>query len=273
MAKALIITAPGINCDLELEEAFLCAGASTFKSHINELMDDPTIIDNADLIGLPGGFSYGDAVAAGRIMAGLMRQTMYTQFVNALKRGVPMIAPCNGFQIAVQLGLLPGPTPGQDWAATPAEPTVALAQNNTARFIDKWVGIDVPQNTRCVWTKGLDLTEQGTMIPIAHGEGRFVPKDEELLRQLEVDGQIACRYLPTDNPNGSVGDVMGICDSSGLVLGLMPHPERFLRWSQHPYWTRLSVESRSGDPLGLQIFKNAVSFVNDKSEHKEKAHS
>ncbi len=273
MTKALIITAPGINCDVELEEAFQLAGATTFRSHINQLMDEPSIIDEADLIGLPGGFSYGDSVAAGRIMAQLMRQTMYEQFVSALKRGVPMIAPCNGFQIAVQLGLLPGPTPGQGWSETPSEPTVSLAQNNSARFIDRWVGIDVPQDTRCIWTKGLETTEQSALIPIAHGEGRFVPKDEELLRQLDVDGQIACRYLPSDNPNGSVGDVMGICDSSGLVLGLMPHPERFLRWSQHPYWTRLSKESRSGDPLGLQMFKNAVAYVNNKSAEKETVHT
>ena len=146
-----------------------------------------------------------------------------------------------------------------------------LLHNDNQKFICKNVYLK-PQAPDALITRSL-RQDTPLNIPIAHGEGRFVPKDEELLRQLEVDGQIACRYLPTDNPNGSVGDVMGICDSSGLVLGLMPHPERFLRWSQHPYWTRLSGESRSGDPLGLQIFKNAVSFVNDKSEHKEKVHS
>ena len=232
MAKALIITAPGINCDLELDEAFECAGASTFNAHINELMDDPSIIDEADLIGLPGGFSYGDAVAAGRIMAGLMRQTMYAQFVKALKRGVPMIAPCNGFQIAVQLGLLPGPTPGQDWTEEPAEPTVALAQNNTARFIDRWVGIDIPQNTRCVWTKDLDVTEQGAMIPIAHGEGRF-HADEDTLKELNDYGQVMFQYCDADgnvtpeaNPNGSIQNIAGICSEDRNVMGMMPHPER-----------------------------------------------
>ena len=270
MAKALIITAPGINCNLELAEAFQCAGATTFNSHINEIMHDPSIIDEADLIGLPGGFSYGDAVAAGRIMAGLMRQTIYDQFINALKRDVPIIAPCNGFQIAVQLGLLPGPAQKQDWPKTAPKPTVSLAQNSTARFIDRWVGIEIPQNTRCIWTKGLQLSEQSSVIPIAHGEGRFVPHSNDFLRQLDSSGQIACKYLKKDNPNGSVEDVMGICDSSGLVLGLMPHPERFLRWSQHPHWTRLPNLLMKDIPLGLQMFKNAVSFVNEKIENKDK---
>ena len=113
MARALIITAPGINCDLELAEAFQLAGVDPCPVHINKLMRNPSMVDNADLIGLPGGFSYGDAIAAGRIMANLMRVTLYGALVEAVRRGVPIIAPCNGFQIAVQLGLLPGPTPGR----------------------------------------------------------------------------------------------------------------------------------------------------------------
>ncbi|MDP6693615.1 MAG: phosphoribosylformylglycinamidine synthase subunit PurQ [Phycisphaerales bacterium] len=256
MTRALIITAPGINCDLELAEAFQLAGAEPTPIHINPLMRNPSMIDKADLIGLPGGFSYGDSVAAGRIMANLMRVTLYGALVNAIRRGVPIIAPCNGFQIAVQLGLLPGPTPGSDWSETPARPSVTLAQNSTARFIDRWVKFAVPSVTRCVWTKKLEINPESTCIPIAHGEGRFVPRDEEVLQQLEESGQIACRYGANDNPNGSVGDVMGICDASGLVLGLMPHPERFLRWTQHPQWTRL--EKQTHEPLGLQMFRNAV---------------
>jgi len=264
MTKALVITAPGINCDLELAEAFALAGATPFYAHINELMEDPSIIDQADLIGFPGGFSYGDAVAAGRIMANLMRDALYPKFVEALKRGVPMIAPCNGLQIAVQLGLLPGPKPGSDWSVDAPRPTVALAQNESARFIDRWVEFHVPSNTRCIWTKNISFTKKTSVIPIAHGEGRFVPENEEILRELEESGRIACRYGATDNPNGSVGDVMGICDASGLVLGLMPHPERYLRWTQHPTWTRLSSDSMASETVGLQMFRNAVSYVQKK---------
>ena len=264
MPKALIITAPGINCDLELAEGFALAGATPWYTHINELIEDPTIIDKADLIGLPGGFSYGDAVAAGRIMANLMREALYPKFVEALQRGVPMIAPCNGFQIAVQLGLLPGPTPGSDWSIDSPIPSVALAQNDSARFVDKWVEFHVPNNTRCIWTKNISITKETSVIPIAHGEGRFVPEDDEVLRGLEESGRIACRYGATDNPNGSGGDVMGICDMSGLVLGLMPHPERYLKWTQHPTWTRLSQDAMAGETLGMQMFKNAVALVQKK---------
>jgi len=261
MTQALIITAPGINCDHELAEGFALAGAEPRFVHINELVENPCIIDEAELIGLPGGFSYGDSIAAGRIMANLMRESLYPKFVEALRRGVPMIAPCNGFQIAVQLGLLPGPPPGSDWAQDAPTPTVALAQNDSARFIDKWVEFQVPSNTRCIWTKNLNITPEGSVIAIAHGEGRFVASDSSL-QSLEENGQIACRYGANDNPNGSVGDVMGICDSSGLVFGLMPHPERFLRWTQHPTWTRLSNEEKQGDTIGLQMFKNAVTYAN-----------
>mgnify|MGYP001960138272 FL=1 len=261
MTTALVITAPGINCDLELAEGFALAGANPRPVHINELLENPEIIDEADLVGLPGGFSYGDSIAAGRIMANLMRKTLYPKFVDALRRGVPMIAPCNGFQIAVQLGLLPGPTPGSNWNDTAPTPTVALAQNNSARFIDKWVKFQVPSNTRCVWTKNLTATTETSLIPIAHGEGRFVPANDEVMHNIEESGRVACRYGANDNPNGSVGDVMGICDASGLVFGLMPHPERFLRWTQHPTWTRLSKEQMQGDTIGLQMFKNAVNYA------------
>ncbi len=267
MTKAIIITAPGINCDLELGEGFALAGATPWSVHINELLENPEIIDAADLIGLPGGFSYGDSIAAGRIMANLMRKTLYPKFVEALRRGVPMIAPCNGFQISVQLGLLPGPTPGSDWQELAPTPTVTLAQNNSARFIDKWVGFQVPSNTRCIWTKNLDVTPETSLIPIAHGEGRFVPANDEVMQTIEESGLVACRYKAMDNPNGSVGDVMGICDASGLVLGLMPHPERFLRWTQHPTWTRLSNDEQQREPLGLQMFKNAVKHAKQSSSN------
>ena len=267
MVKALIITAPGINCDLELAEGFSLAGAETSTMHIRELLKNPNAIDEFDLIGLPGGFSYGDAIAAGRVMANLMRKTLYPKFVEALQRGVPMIAPCNGFQIAVQLGLLPGPNDSHAFSEQAPVPTIALAQNNTARFIDKWVNFEVPKNSRCIWTKDLSVSQALSCIPIAHGEGRFVASDE-VVQRLEENGQIACQYTSDDNPNGSVGDVMGICDASGLVFGLMPHPERYLRWTQHPTWTRLDKDEMSGDTIGLQMFKNAVAYAKQNASKK-----
>ncbi|MBT8486167.1 MAG: phosphoribosylformylglycinamidine synthase subunit PurQ [Phycisphaerales bacterium] len=261
MGKTLIITTAGINCDRELAEAFALAGATPESRHLNELMADPAIIDAYDLIGIPGGFSYGDAVAAGRVAAQLMRHALYPAFVRAIERGVPIIAPCNGFQIAVQMGLLPG---GGNDGVLPSEPpaaTVTLAVNESARFVDRWTRIEIPAETRCVWTRGVTLGDETSLLPVAHGEGRFIPQSSALLAELESRGQVAVRYAADDNPNGSVGAVAGICDPTGLVLGLMPHPERYTRWTQHPWWTRLNAADRAGDPPGLQMFRNAVTHA------------
>jgi phosphoribosylformylglycinamidine synthase len=171
-----------------------------------------------------------------------------------------MMTPCNGFQIAVQAGLLPGPAAGEPWSDVPGEPTVALAQNATARFNDVWTTMEIPTNTRCVWTRGLKMDASTALIPCAHGEGRFVA-DEDTIAQLEANGQIAVRYGASDHFNGSINRIAGICDASGLVFGLMPHPERYLRWTQHPRWTRLTEAQRSGDTPGLQMFRNAVAHA------------
>lgn len=261
MPNALLITAAGINCDTELGRAFRQAGAEVESLHLNQLIAEPALIDRFDLIGLPGGFSFGDAVAAGRIMAAMIRQSLYQPLVRAIERGVPIIAPCNGFQIAVQTGLLPGPIGSAAWPDQPARPTVALARNTSARFIDRWSRIEIPADTRCIWTRNLTLTPDTALLPIAHGEGRFVAESEKLLDRLEANGQIAVRYAADDNPNGSTRDIAGICDPTGLVFGLMPHPERYTQWSQHPIYARLREAPQSADPPGLQMFRNAVEYV------------
>ena len=264
--RALVITTAGINCDLELARAFELAGARAEPVHLNRLMQDPSMIEAYDLVGLPGGFSYGDAVAAGRIAAQLMRRTIHGALVQAVARGVPMIAPCNGFQVAVQVGLLPGPPPGESWTEEPPEPTVALAVNDTGRFADRWVRVSYPSDSRCIWTAGLDPPPHDARLPIAHGEGRFVVASDAVLETLRRGGQVAVRYATDDNPNGSVDDIAGICDASGLVLGLMPHPERWTRWTQHPFWTRLDASTREGDPPGLAMFRAAVRHVMSRRE-------
>lgn len=260
--KALVVTAPGINCDRELLEAFEVAGACAESILLNELRRDPSRVDEFDLIGLPGGFSYGDDIAAGRIMAALMRREVYPALRAAIERGVPMICPCNGFQIAVQAGLLPGPARCDDgWPREPAATTVALAQNISARFHDGWTRVEIPSNTRCVWTAGLSCVGDDALLPSAHGEGRLVTDDATLAR-LESNGQVAVRYADGANFNGSMGRVAGICDASGLVFGLMPHPERYLHWTQHPWWTRIDRTWREErEPLGLRMFRSAVAHA------------
>ena len=269
--KALVITAPGINCDLELSQAFAAAGAKPESILLSRLIRQPSLVDEFALIGLPGGFSYGDDIAAGRIMAALMRREIYPAIAAAIERGTPMICPCNGFQIAVQAGLLPGPTISTNlhslpsskssaWPKLSAAPTVALSTNIGERFHDAWTRVEIPSNTKCIWTRGLSPKQDCNMLPSAHGEGRLMT-DVKTLETLEKNGQIALRYAAKDNFNGSMNAVAGICDPSGLVFGLMPHPERFTRWTQHPWWTRLCAHTRSGDALGLSIFKQAVAFV------------
>jgi phosphoribosylformylglycinamidine synthase subunit PurQ / glutaminase len=269
MATALVITAAGINCDVELVRAFQQAGADVESMHLSQLIAQTDLIDRFDLIGLPGGFSFGDAVAAGRIMAALIRRSLYQPLIRAIERGVPIIAPCNGFQIAVQSGLLPGPIDGSAWPPQPDPPTVSLARNATARFIDRWSKIDVPAETRCIWTRNLTMTPATALLPIAHGEGRFVAANDALLDQLEASGQVAVRYAADDNPNGSARDIAGICDPTGLVFGLMPHPERYTMWPQHPTHTRLAAADIAADPPGLQMFRNAVAYVRAKRQNVE----
>ena len=259
--KALVITAPGINCDGELAQAFAAAGATPELVLLERLRREPSMVDRFDLVGLPGGLSYGDDIAAGRIMAVLMRDEVYPALATAIDRGVPMICPCNGFQIAVQAGLLPGSERGR-WPGAAAPPTVALCGNREGRFRDVWTRVEIPANTRCIWTSGLTIDPDADLMPSAHGEGRFVTEPANLA-SLEAAGQVAVRYVATENFNGSMGAVAGICDPSGRVLGLMPHPERFTRWTQHPWWTRLSADRMQGEPLGLRMFRKAVAFVRE----------
>ena len=258
--RALIITAPGINCDGELGGAFESAGAVAESILLARLLRTPSEIDRFDLIGLPGGFSYGDDAGAGRVMAQLMRNGLYPALAAALERGVPMIAPCNGFQIAVQAGLLPGPEPGMSWPSEPHESRVSLVPNRSARFHDCWTRMTIPSETTCIWTQGLSCEGETGVLPSAHGEGQFYAS-EETIDHLEASGQIAIRYAEGENFNGSRNDIAGICDPSGLVFGLMPHPERFTRWTQHPVWTRLDESEKSEDTLGLSMFRNAVNHA------------
>ncbi len=273
MPNALVIRAAGTNCDAELARAFTLAGAETTTMHLERLAQDPAVLDRFDLFGFPGGFSYGDDIASGRIFAMKARERLYPALRAAVLRGCPIIGVCNGFQVLVQLGLLPGPDAEHDWPEdAPPRQCVALTDNQDARFHDRWVGVEYLPNSICLWTRGLaadtgpgagpasadeDLARQQIeILPVAHGEGRFVTGEPALLGRLEQRGQVALRYRT--NFNGSEGAVAGICDATGQVFGLMPHPERYLDWNRHPFWTRLDPSVREGETPGLRIFKNAV---------------
>ena len=255
----LIIRAAGTNCDQELAAAFELAGADTRTIHLNALIQHPEILDQTHIIGLPGGFSYGDDIAAGRIFSRRLRHRLLHPLLAAVNRGVPIIGICNGFQVLTQVGLLPDP----ESAINPDKPqSVALADNDHGRFIDTWVPLVVHSDSPCIWTRGLDRLE----LPVAHGEGRFVVGSSQQLNLLRDQHQVALKYntaAGVPSPNGSADDIAGICDPSGLILGLMPHPERAIHPTHHPDWPRIALQTSGRPPLGsgLQLFRNAVEHV------------
>lgn len=258
--RAVVLRAAGTNCDAEMVRAFTLAGARTDLLHLDRLVADPAQLEAYDLIGFPGGFSYGDDIASGRVFALRVRERLYAHMHAAVQRGACMIGACNGFQIMTQIGLLPGGGGGTD-AAPPAR-TIALTDNIQGRFIDRWLRMEINPNSPCIWTQGLaDVHEDAMMLPVAHGEGRFVTQTPEVMAELERRGQVAIRYAETDNVNGSQGRIAGICDPTGRVFALMPHPERYLEWANHPFATGLPDELKNGETPGLRMFRNAVEHV------------
>lgn len=250
--STLILRTAGTNCDAELVHAFEQAGASTQTIHLSRLIDEPSLITSFDLIGFPGGFSYGDDIAAGRILANRLKHRLLGPLQDAAARGVPMIGICNGFQVMVKLGLLPDPQA--------AKQACTLADNTSGRFTCKWGPFEEDPESVCIWTRGLGRFD----LPIAHGEGRFTgPAD--LINQLKANRQVALRYAPGQNPNGSADDIAGICDPSGVIFGLMPHPERCVTATQHPQWTRMGAGFIDQTMPGLRVFENAVQHVRERA--------
>ncbi len=260
-----MLRAAGVNCDLETAHAFSMAGANPVRLHINRLAENPALLEDFQLMAIPGGFSYGDDIAAGRILADQLNRTLGEPLQRFVEAGKPLIGICNGFQVLVQTRLLPGPVPG-----VPAEQRLCtLAENAQGRFICRWIRLSRVAS-HCVWTSQWREDEE-IELPIAHAEGRLVFRDEAARDRLEEAGRVALRYtgvvggdvpdLPP-NPNGSTNDIAGLCDESGLVLGLMPHPERYTTPTQHPAFARRHAEgSLETEPAGLRLFRSAVEHV------------
>jgi len=253
----LILRTAGTNCDKETAHAFELAGAAVAYRHVNEVLERPSLMDDYQLLAVPGGFSYGDDIAAGRIFANQIRHHLADAFARFIEAQKPILGVCNGFQVLVKTDLLPGRIAGHEGQSC------TLAHNDSGRFIDRWVHL-AAKPSKCIWTAGLDRLE----LPIAHGEGKFVPADESVRRALWDNGQVALVYVNADGspangqapgiPNGSTDDIAGVCDPTGLVFGLMPHPERYVDAIQHPAWTRRGA---AGEGEGLIIFRNALQHV------------
>ena len=255
--KALVLRAAGTNCDREAEHALQLAGFAAERVHVFRLMESPQRLAEFQFLLVPGGFSYGDDVAAGKILANQMLRRLAEPLNEFLAAGKLVLGICNGFQVLLKSGLLPG---GRVRAET-ANCDVTLSWNDSARFECRWVHLKA-EDSPCVFcTPGEMLA-----LPVAHGEGKFICRDDSVLRSLQAGGQVVLRYCNAAgepggypiNPNGSVDDIAGICDATGRVMGLMPHPERFVDPTQHPQWTRRSVAR----PDGLSLFQRAFAYLN-----------
>jgi phosphoribosylformylglycinamidine synthase len=253
--RTLLLRSAGTNCDGETAHAFQRAGADVDSIHINRLLESPTLLNNFQILAIPGGFSYGDDIAAGKILANQITHHLSHKLQEFVAARKPVIGICNGFQVLVKTDLLPGPL------AARTGQTATLTNNTSGRFIDRWVHLS-PRSKKCIWTADLQPME----LPIAHGEGRFIPADESVRKALWQNDQVALVYDQSDNPNGSIDDIAGVCDSTGLVFGLMPHPERHIEPFQHPAWT--SRQSLPPVGPGLQIFINAVRHVQSNADCK-----
>jgi phosphoribosylformylglycinamidine synthase len=251
--KVLVLRAAGTNCDMETAFAFELTGAEPTVAHVNRLADHSVKLADFQMLAIPGGFSYGDDVAAGKVFAVELEHRLGGELTEFVAKGGLVIGICNGFQVLVKTGILPGNdgfAPGE--AAT-------LAANDSQKYEDRWVDLAV-EDTSSVWLRpGGGRIE----LPVAHGEGKFVPRSDEVLATLKENRQVVVSYVRPDggeadypeNPNGSVEGIAGISDPTGRVLGLMPHPERYIWLRQHPRWTR--GEGRDpGD--GRAFFENAV---------------
>jgi phosphoribosylformylglycinamidine synthase len=258
--QALILRTAGTNCDEETAYAFELAGASAERVHLNRVLAEPAVMEQYQLLAIPGGFSYGDDIAAGRIFANQIVHHLGDALRGFVDAGKPVIGICNGFQVLIKTDLLPGALVGER-----SGQTCTLTNNDSGRFVDQWIWLK-PRGGKCIWTEGIDEPFE---LPVAHGEGKFVAADESVRRALWDDGRVALTYDKGTNPNGSMDDIAGVTDQSGFVFGLMPHPERFVSSLQHPAWTRRAAESiaardRDGGGLegpGLRLFSNAVRRV------------
>ncbi len=275
--RALVLTGYGLNCDYETDFSLKKAGAESYRVHINELIaggksDSRVELDFYHILVFGGGFSWGDDHGAGVIFASKLKFNLGEQIERFIQDGKLILGICNGFQCLVNLGLLPG------FEGNCQERRVAITYNDSGNFIDTWVKLKINHKSPCVFTKGVSYIE----LPVRHGEGKFYASEEDInhlvkdnqvvMQYADKNGDVADRKWPM-NPNGSLKDIAGICDPTGKIFGLMPHPEAFHHYTNHPDWTRKKealirkgkdLDSEEGD--GIQIFKNAVEYSREAIE-------
>jgi phosphoribosylformylglycinamidine synthase I len=251
--RALVLRAAGTNCDLETVHAFERAGAAVERLHINRLRERPAELERFQVLAIPGGFTYGDDLGAGRVLANELRFHLAEPLARFVEGGKLVIGICNGFQVLVKAGMLPGGGPA------------TLTNNDSGKFEARWIHVEATTE-RTPWLKKGDRMH----IPTAHGEGKFVSGAPEVRARMAAQGQVALKYVRSDgsapggaypeNPSGSEDDIAGVCDATGRILGLMPHPERHIEFHHHPRWTREGLGPQH-EGEGLRVFRNAVEHL------------
>ena len=265
----------GINCDRETAAVFNLVGGQSKRIHLNSFINGDENLEDYDILAVPGGFSFGDHLGSGRLMGNRMRFSLRDKLQNFVSSGKPIIGICNGFQVLVKTGLLPGP----ENKIPDFIQRASLTLNDTGRYEDRWVTLEFNPDSNCIWTKGITRMD----CPVRHGEGKYVMPESDSLETLSNNNQIVVKYVDpktkpgegfTDeilpfpiSPNGSMRNIAGISDKTGLIFGLMPHPEAvYAKWL-HPDNSRntapgaISENSHEWEGEGLQIFRNAIEYV------------
>ncbi|MDA1162975.1 MAG: phosphoribosylformylglycinamidine synthase subunit PurQ [Planctomycetota bacterium] len=274
--RVCVLRAPGTNCDPETAHAFEMCGAEAERVHLLRVLEDPAVLAGFQTLCIPGGFSYGDDIGAGVIFSSHLRGRLSEAIREFLTADKLVLGICNGFQVLLKSGILPDGAAGIS-SSTEDDRDATLTWNDNGRYTSLWVRLaNLSRNN--VFLRGIDQVE----MPIAHAEGRLVVRDPSILETWQENGQAALCYCSAsgstsdgvgggdasgqwltqkldypENPNGSFANIAGLGDSTGRVLGLMPHPERFIHATQHPEWTRRKLR---GDGDGLKVFRNAVEY-------------
>lgn len=263
--KSLVLFGNGINCENETAYANKLAGFEADIVHVDEMLKNPKSIHRYAFINFPGGFLDGDDLGSAKAQAVKWKyQTIegsggrfLDELIKFISQGKIIIGICNGFQLLVKTGLLPGI--GGEYGRQMA----TLTANDSGRFEDRWVNLRVNQISHCIFTKDMDKI----YLPVRHGEGKCIVDTKENGARMIEQGHIVMQYADEngaatekypDNPNGSINAVAGLCDETGRIFGLMPHPEAFVHYTQHPRWTREALEIEGG---GLRLFKNAYKYI------------
>lgn len=263
--KVAVLFTAGTNCDEETILAFHLAGAGAERVHLNLLKKKKHILKDYQILVIPGGFTYGDYISAGKILANELKYILEDSVNEFISQGKLIIGICNGFQVLVKAGILPGFDNGRVKKSYFSKQTVTLDTNDSNRFECRWIFLKPNSKSPCVFTKEMNRV---ISIPVAHAEGKFVVDNNKTLQKIKDNNQIVFTYCDENgkrakypyNPNGSVADIAGICDASGRIFGLMPHPERAASVYQYPDW---HMRKNFNEPDGLKVFVNAVNYVKE----------